>query len=102
MAKGSGMIHPNMATTLGVVCTDAVVAPSALQRLLHAACDTSFNAISVDGDLRDWAEHASERCYSNVAFATASGDEVVFESYGDSKWFGPDDFSVKFMLSWVN
>ena len=49
-AKGSGMIHPNMATTLGVVCTDAVVAPSALQRLLHAACDTSFNAISVDGD----------------------------------------------------
>ncbi len=50
VAKGSGMIHPNMATTLGVVCTDAAVAPSALQRLLHAACDTSFNAISVDGD----------------------------------------------------
>ncbi len=50
VAKGSGMIHPNMATTLGVVCTDAVVAPSALQRLLGEACDASFNAICVDGD----------------------------------------------------
>ena len=39
-----------MATTLGFVCTDAVVAPNRLQRLLTEACDVTFNAISVDGD----------------------------------------------------
>lgn len=50
IAKGSGMIHPNMATTLGFVCTDAKVSPALLQRLLSAAITPSFNAISVDGD----------------------------------------------------
>lgn len=50
VAKGSGMIHPNMATTLGFVCTDAKVAPALLQRLLDAAIVPSFNAVSVDGD----------------------------------------------------
>lgn len=49
-AKGSGMIHPNMATTLGFVCTDAQISPALLQRLLAAAIDDTFNAISVDGD----------------------------------------------------
>ena len=49
-AKGSGMIHPNMATTLGFVCTDAAVAPALLQRLVRAAVEQTFNAISVDGD----------------------------------------------------
>jgi acetylglutamate kinase len=50
VAKGSGMIHPNMATTLGFVCTDAKVAPEALQELLSEQIDSTFNAISVDGD----------------------------------------------------
>lgn len=50
IAKGSGMIHPNMATTLGVVCTDAGVAPELLQRLLRAGIDDTFNGICVDGD----------------------------------------------------
>lgn len=50
MAKGSGMIHPNMATMLGVVTTDAAVAPQLLAQLLKAAADISFNRISVDGD----------------------------------------------------
>jgi glutamate N-acetyltransferase/amino-acid acetyltransferase len=50
IAKGSGMIHPNMATTLAVVCTDAGVAPELLQRLLRAAVDDTFNGICVDGD----------------------------------------------------
>jgi glutamate N-acetyltransferase/amino-acid N-acetyltransferase len=50
MAKGSGMIHPNMATMLGVITTDAAIDPIALQTYLRRAVDVSFNRISVDGD----------------------------------------------------
>lgn len=50
VAKGSGMIHPNMATTLGYVCTDAAIEHGRLQALLRRAIDTTFNAITVDGD----------------------------------------------------
>lgn len=50
MAKGSGMIHPNMATMLAVLTTDALIAPETLQRHLTAATARSFNCIDVDGD----------------------------------------------------
>ncbi len=50
MAKGSGMIHPNMATMLAYLTTDAAIAPSALQSALRSAVDHSFNSITVDGD----------------------------------------------------
>lgn len=50
IAKGSGMIHPNMATMLGFITTDAAVAPVALQQALKAAADVSFNMVTVDGD----------------------------------------------------
>jgi glutamate N-acetyltransferase / amino-acid N-acetyltransferase len=50
MAKGSGMIHPNMATMLAVLTTDAVVKSERLQGMLETAVDASFNRISVDGD----------------------------------------------------
>src|SRR5258705_11619692 len=50
-AKGAGMIHPNMATMLALVTTDARVAPELLDRALRAAADRSFNRISVDGDM---------------------------------------------------
>lgn len=50
MAKGSGMIHPNMATMLGVITTDAPLGAAQAQRLLASAVDSSFNCISVDGD----------------------------------------------------
>ncbi len=50
VAKGAGMIHPNMATMLSFVMTDAALAPPALQRALKIAVDQSFNAITVDGD----------------------------------------------------
>ncbi|HMD39464.1 MAG TPA: bifunctional glutamate N-acetyltransferase/amino-acid acetyltransferase ArgJ [Candidatus Acidoferrum sp.] len=49
-AKGAGMIHPNMATTLAFVATDAAIAPSLLQKTLHEVTARTFNAISVDGD----------------------------------------------------
>lgn len=50
MAKGSGMIHPNMATMLAYLTTDAAIAPAALQPALQSAVDHSFNCITVDGD----------------------------------------------------
>lgn len=50
MAKGAGMIHPDMATILAVVTSDAKVAAPVLQRLLRSAVERSFNRISVDGD----------------------------------------------------
>ena len=50
MAKGSGMIHPNMATMLAYLTTDAAIAPRALQVALTRAVNDTFNCISVDGD----------------------------------------------------
>lgn len=50
MAKGSGMIEPMMATMLAVLTTDAAVPPALLRRALVEACDTTFNAITVDGE----------------------------------------------------
>lgn len=50
MAKGSGMIHPNMCTMLSFVTTDAAISKSALQKALSADVEDTYNMISVDGD----------------------------------------------------
>jgi glutamate N-acetyltransferase/amino-acid N-acetyltransferase len=50
VTKGSGMIHPRMATTLGFVMTDAVIPQTLLRRMLVRAAELSYNRISVDGD----------------------------------------------------
>ena len=50
MAKGSGMIHPNLATMLAYLTTDACITRRALQQALKTAVSQSFNSISVDGD----------------------------------------------------
>jgi glutamate N-acetyltransferase/amino-acid N-acetyltransferase len=50
MTKGAGMIHPQMATTLGVITTDAAVAAPLLSAALRHAADLSYNRITVDGD----------------------------------------------------
>ena len=50
VAKGAGMIHPNMATMLAFVMTDAPASPAFLRQALKKANEVSFNAISVDGD----------------------------------------------------
>ena len=70
IAKGSGMIEPLMATMLAFVTTDAAVEPALLQRALKAACDDTFNAITVDGE-----------CSTNdCVFALANGvSGVTFE-----------------------
>jgi glutamate N-acetyltransferase/amino-acid N-acetyltransferase len=50
IAKGAGMIHPNMATLLAFVTTDALIDSAVLRPMLRSAADESFNVISVDGD----------------------------------------------------
>jgi glutamate N-acetyltransferase/amino-acid N-acetyltransferase len=50
VAKGAGMIHPDMATLLAVLTTDAAGEPATLQPLLRRVVDRSFNAVSIDGD----------------------------------------------------
>jgi glutamate N-acetyltransferase / amino-acid N-acetyltransferase len=67
IAKGSGMIEPQMATMLAVLTTDAAVEPALLQRALTAVVDDTFNAISVDGE-----------CSTNdCVFALANGASGV-------------------------
>lgn len=51
IAKGSGMIHPNMATTLAYVCTDAEIEPQLWQAIVARGVELHFNRISVDGDM---------------------------------------------------
>ena len=50
ISKGAGMIRPNMATMLGFIATDAVIAPALLQAVLNEAAEQSFNRITIDGD----------------------------------------------------
>ena len=77
MTKGSGMIQPRMATTLGFVMTDAAVSPSVLKRALKAAAERSYNRISVDGDTSTndtvavFANGASKFAPSEKAFTGA-------------------------------
>jgi glutamate N-acetyltransferase/amino-acid N-acetyltransferase len=66
MAKGAGMIHPDMATMLCVLTTDAMIEPELLAELLSGVVDRSFNRISVDGD-------------------TSTNDSVLFLANGASE-----------------
>lgn len=50
ISKGSGMIHPNMATMLGYIATDAAISQNALEKIIQHAVNKSFNCITVDGD----------------------------------------------------
>ena len=50
IAKGSGMIHPNLATMLAFITTDAAIAPALLQKAVSEVVDDTFNMVSVDGD----------------------------------------------------
>src|SRR4029078_603130 len=55
LAKGVGMIHPNMATMLSIVLTDAAAPPDVLWRLLRPAAARTWDQLSVDGDTRTTA-----------------------------------------------
>ena len=72
ISKGAGMIRPNMATMLGFIATDAVVAPGLMQQLVQEAADESFNRITIDGD--------TSTNDSFVLIATQRADHAPIES----------------------
>ena len=76
MAKGAGMIHPNMATMLSVIATDAAIAQPVLQQALTEANAVSFNRISVDGDTstNDTAIVLANGLAGNDEIVDAAGD----------------------------
>ncbi|KAH9432754.1 hypothetical protein MCOR02_007433 [Pyricularia oryzae] len=74
MTKGAGMIHPNMATLLGVIATDAPIAPAVLPSLLKNAVDRSFNSITIDGDT------STNDTVALLANGAAGGKEIASES----------------------
>ena len=77
--KGVGMISPKMATMLGYLITDAAIAPATLKRSLKAALPTSFNAITVDGDMstNDTVIIMASGAAKNRAFSAR--DQAVFD-----------------------
>lgn len=81
MAKGSGMIHPNMATMIGVITTDANIKHSLLEKALKDAVKTTFNRISVDGE--------TSVCDMVVIFANglADNDAIVDEDESYATFF---------------
>ena len=81
ISKGSGMIHPNMATMLGFVTTDAVISKSALDAALTSAVDDSINMISVDGDMstNDTVLILASGLAGNSEITPDSGSFVVFK-----------------------
>lgn len=81
VAKGAGMIHPNMATLLSFVTTDAAISKSALQSALKFAVNRSFNRVSVDGDTstNDTLIVLANCAAENPMIAKASGAE--FEAF---------------------
>ncbi len=82
MAKGAGMIAPNMATLLVFVTTDAAIEKSALQAALSCAVDLSFNRILVDGDqsTNDTLLCLANGLAGNKKITTTSPDWLVFKS----------------------
>ncbi|TVY22033.1 Mitochondrial arginine biosynthesis bifunctional protein ArgJ 1 [Lachnellula arida] len=77
MTKGAGMIHPNMATLLGIIATDAPIAPALLPALLTNAVNKSFNSISIDGDT------STNDTVAVLANGAAGGKEITSESSED-------------------
>jgi glutamate N-acetyltransferase/amino-acid N-acetyltransferase len=71
ISKGAGMIRPNMATMLGFMATDAVIAPHLVQTLVQQAADASFNRITVDGDT------STNDSFVLVATRRAGHDEIT-------------------------
>ena len=73
IAKGSGMIHPNMATMLVFITTDCAIAPDMLQKALSADIQDSFNMVSVDGDT------STNDMVTVLANGTAGNEKITAE-----------------------
>lgn len=82
VAKGAGMIHPNMATMLGFVMTDIVIDPSLLQPALTQAVDDSFNSITVDGDTstNDMVLILANGAAENIRVVAGSSEAQQFQT----------------------
>ncbi len=80
MAKGSGMIHPNMATMLGFLCSNVVIDAKTLKTALTAAADRSFNRITVDGD------NSTNDCVIILANGAAKNSSVKTGTAGYRKF----------------
>jgi glutamate N-acetyltransferase/amino-acid N-acetyltransferase len=88
MTKGAGMIHPNMATLLGMIFTDAPIPAEHIKPLLKSAVDVSFNSISIDGDT---STNDTVALLANGA--AGGGTNMTFDREGD------DYLSFKQVLS---
>lgn len=77
MSKGAGMIHPNMATLLGIMTTDAPVSRAIIPTLLKNAVDRSFNSITIDGDT------STNDTVALLANGAAGGQEITTEDSED-------------------
>ena len=91
VAKGSGMIHPNMATTLGYIFTDADLSNEVLKRLLKKNIESTFNAISCDGD-------TSTNDMVSI-FSTGKAKHVKINNFSDSKLKDFDQSLNKVLLN---
>ena len=82
VAKGAGMIMPNMATMLSFVITDAAVDPGFLQQTFRTAVNSSFNAITVDGDMstNDTCLIMANGVAGNPVISAGTDEAVVFET----------------------
>jgi len=89
MAKGSGMIHPNMATMLGYVATDAAVSQTLMNQLVKEVADVSFNCVTVDGDT------STNDSFILIATGQAGNDEIT-----DVR--SPDYLALKSVISDVS
>jgi glutamate N-acetyltransferase/amino-acid N-acetyltransferase len=77
IAKGSGMIHPNMATMLGYIATDAAISQAGLDEMIQHAVNRSFNCITVDGDT------STNDSLILVATGQAGNAEIVDSGHAD-------------------
>jgi glutamate N-acetyltransferase/amino-acid N-acetyltransferase len=88
MAKGSGMIHPNMATMLSFITTDCAISPAMLQKALSASGERTYNRVSVDGD--------TSTNDMVVVLANGMADNPPIETEG------PDFRTFYEALTWLN
>lgn len=81
MAKGSGMIHPNMATMLGYIVTDAKISKEMLQKVLEDSVDKTYNMISVDGDTstNDMVTVLANGCADNEIINSEDSKYSIFK-----------------------
>ncbi len=95
IAKGAGMICPNMATMLSFICTDLAVAPKVLQMALRDAVARSFNCISVDGDMstNDTVIALANGAAGNQVVKSAEDDG--YEQFAEALGFVTEDLAKK-------